>query len=660
MKLFRFILLGTLIFWVPAAGTAQTGDAVLEDEKIAEDIGKDSVRLGRVVVTATKTEIHEAETGASVTIITGEEIEKKGKRYVVDVLKEVPGVTVSKSGNIVYIYLRGADHGNTMVLIDGMRANDPISDSKSFDFGHLVAENIERIEIIRGPQSTLYGSEASGGVINIITRKGKEKTILTVSAEAGSPKAYTESVSVSGKIKKIDYALAVSRIDRGGYSSVSEDSSKTSNLEGDEYANTTLSSKIGIILPWDFILENSLFFSYADFDIDDWAADDDLNRVDSQRNIITATTIKQSPFTVWDYALTFGYHDIKRTDEDDVDSVEPADTITDSWFHGTDMKSEWLNNFYIGKMDTITTGVEYAYESGESYSKYGAGSATEFNKNAWTVNAYAQNHLKLWDRIFVTAGMRYIFHKEFRSQLTWQTSLSCILPVIETRLRGTYGTGFKAPTLYQLYVENSYVSGDPDLKPEKSSGFEVGFDQSLLDEKIELSATYFDTRYSEMITGVEVAPWTYEYMNTGKAWTHGVETGVKMKLPHDVALMVNYTCTMSEDKSTGEELLKRPRHKASAGLDWEFAEAGNLNVTCNYIGERKESTAITLDDYYTVDVSASYWMTKWVQAFIRIENITDSDYVEYTGYTTPGISVYAGLKGRLEFGEDEVKKGGEL
>ncbi len=207
-----------------------------------EDISDVTHTLGEIIVTATKTEIYPGEVGSSTTVVTADEIKKSGKRTVAEVLRDLPSVAIMQTGALggqVSIYLRGAKPGQTLVMIDGVEVNDPMSTDRSFDFAHLTTDNIERIEVVRGPQSTLYGSDAMAGVINIITKKGKGRPMVVASFEGGSHNTFRENLSSSGSIDKFNYSLSVSRLDSDNISSAAGGSEK------DPYQNTGVFSKIG-------------------------------------------------------------------------------------------------------------------------------------------------------------------------------------------------------------------------------------------------------------------------------------------------------------------------------------------------------------------------------------------------------------------------------
>jgi vitamin B12 transporter len=198
--------------------------------------------IGEVIVTATKTEQSQGEVGSSTTVITAEDLKKTGKKSVGEVLRDVPGVAVMQNGAFggsTSVYLRGSKPGHTLVLIDGVEVNDPISTDRSFDFAHFTTDNIERIEVVSGPQSTLYGSDAMGGVINIITKKGKGRPKFELSSEGGSHQTFRESIGFGGGTEKLNYSISALRLDSEGISKAIDGS------EEDGYENTTISSKTG-------------------------------------------------------------------------------------------------------------------------------------------------------------------------------------------------------------------------------------------------------------------------------------------------------------------------------------------------------------------------------------------------------------------------------
>ena len=264
--------------------------------------------LGEIIVTATKTLEYQAETGSSTTVITAKDIKETGATTVGDLLRNVAGTTVVQSGafgGVTSVYLRGANPGYTLVLIDGIEVNDPMSTDRSFDFAHLTLNNIERIEVVRGPQSTLYGSDAIGGVINIITKTGKGKPKFEISSEGDSYKTFRESIGLEGGTAKMNGSMSISRLNSSGISKASGGSEK------DGCRNTTISSKIGYKIFGNSELNIITRFTDARTDLDDGAYDDDPNYAAWWRDLAAKVSLNQ-PVDRKSTRLNSSHTDISR------------------------------------------------------------------------------------------------------------------------------------------------------------------------------------------------------------------------------------------------------------------------------------------------------------------------------------------------------------
>lgn len=600
-----------------------------------EDVSNGGYNLGEVLVTATKTESYQAETGSSTTVITAQDLKKKGKTAVLDVLREVPGVAVMQSGSfgaLTSIYIRGSKPGHTLVLVDGIEVNDPMSSDRSFNFAHLTTDNIERIEVVRGPQSTLYGSDAMGGVVNIITKKGKGKPKFTISLEGGSHKTFRENIGVSGGTEKVNYALSASRFDSEGISKAIDGSEK------DGYENTAISSKVGYRISENSELSLVTRFTDSTTDLDDGANDDDPNYTAWWRNFATKLLFDQAVSSWWDYELSFSYNDVRRKYRDEKDAVDTTED-KQSWYKGDNKKFEWQNNFYPFDWDTITLGLEYEEERGSSYYRSKA-SITKFDrKTVSNKGYYLQNQFKLWENVYITPGFRIDDHELFGTEATYKVSSAYIIPPTGTRLKANWGTGFKAPSLYQLYSRYGTV----DLNPDESRSYDFGFEQSFFDDKLSFDMTYFDNDFKNMID------WdsdTYKYKNIGKAETKGFEIACSFEPTESLTIGTNYTYTKTKDKDTGKKLDRRPENQASLDLNWAFTEKGNLNLTTSYIGHRFNDSANSqkIKPYTKVDLFASYDFTENFGIFGKIENLFDRKYQQVHRFAAPGRSFYAGAK----------------
>ncbi len=619
--------------------------------------------LGDVVVTATKNEVSLKETGSSVTVITSDEIENKGKKQVIDLLQEVPGLSVSRTGVMggpASVFIRGNNSGNVLVLVDGVRINDPIDGSRGANLAFMTTDNVERIEIVRTPQSALYGSDAQA-VINIITRKGEGRPVVSVSAEAGSFKTFRESLSVSGGADGVSYSIGISRQDSEGISGSenkdlgSASAIKNSDYENDEFENTAITSKFSIDLPFKMNYTLSGYYQSADYDYDDGAESDDLNKNGENETVTFNNVLTQEIFTWWNHKLEYGRTSTTRRDQDNNDTLQPVNDNEHSWYKGVSNQAEWQHNFMIGEIDTITAGYNFYHEQGSSVNYYYDAwvaadyvTSNSYLENAVTHSVYAHNHLKLFDMIYHTAGFRYDNHSEFGNQFTWNTTASIIAPAIKTRIKGAYGTSFKAPSLYQL---NDATSGNKDLKPEEGSHYEAGIEQPLFGNALVLSGVYFYNKYEDMINWEWTGPgaWDGKFFNTGEVETRGYELYAAVNLPFNLSISGNYTYTEAENTVTEREMARRPKHQGSINLNWIIMKRADLNIVYNYVGKRYDSDWDNekMDSYSTVDLKLAYWINSNIQLYARVENAADEDYQQVNGYAMPERSYYAGIQGQL-------------
>ncbi|MCK4859669.1 MAG: TonB-dependent receptor [Candidatus Omnitrophica bacterium] len=599
--------------------------------------------LGEVIVTATKTEQYQAEVGSSTTVITEKEIERKGKMTVVELLRGVPGISVTQQGGIgsfTQLYLRGGAPGYTMVMIDGMEVKYLMEhDGGFFDFAHLTTDNIERIEIIRGPQSTLYGSSAMSGVINIITKKGEGKPKFNFSFEGGSHNTFRELFGLSGSAEKINYSFSLSRVDSDGISSAA------GGAEKDGCEISTISSRLGFKVFDDSQLSLVLRYTDAETNLDDsWPSPhDDSNYITEKRMFSSKVQFDQSLADWWDHKISFSYLDTERIYKDFSDDVDSSDN-THNWYNGDMKKIEWQHNFYPVEFDTITTGFEYKEERGFG-DGYASGSARFDRKTIDNKAYYVQNQLELWENFFTTVGFRIDDHQLFGTETTYKISSAYLISETGTKLKANWGTGFKAPSLYQLY--SSY--GDSNLKPEESKNYDFGFEQSAFNGRVSFGATYFHNDFEQMIGGTYTIPgdWTsYKYANIDKVETRGVEIEAFVKPVENLTISVNHTFLDAENETSGLELTRRPKNKSNFAINYGFFDKGNINLGITRVGHRWVNSANTqkMKPYIKVDLAASYDFTENFQLFGRIENLFDKKYQEVDGYATPGASFYAGVK----------------
>ncbi len=617
---------------------------------LASDTGPH--RMDEITVTATTLETPIEEVGSSTTIITSKQIEEAQWSTVLETLRSVEGLGVvetSGPGSTASVFIRGANSEHTLVLIDGVVVNDPISPGHSFDFANLTTDNVERIEIIRGPQSTLYGSDAMGGVINIITKKGKGKPAGFFSTEAGSYGTFIEKGEVSGGNTIVNYSIGASRTDSRGISAADR---RYGNHEKDGYGNTSFSGRFGLVPVKNFSLDLVARYAdtRADLDNNGGPGGDDPNYVLRSQNLTTRLQGELALFDgFWTQKLGLS---LARTDRDYRNSSDidhPFDAEVSS-FHGETRKIDWQHHLFLHETNTLTFGAETTEEQGKSdylsQSAWGLYASVFDKETARTTGCYIQDEVRVGRAFFATAGVRLDDHSKFGTKTTYRLAASYLILQTGTRFKATYGTGFKAPSLYQLYSQY----GDPNLKPEESTGWDVGFEQSLIDKRLSFGATYFHNAFDNMIL-FDSATSTYE--NVGKAVTEGVEMSLSFEATKKISFRGSYTYLDTEDKSTGAALLRRPKNKLSLEGNYRVCEKCSVNAGIVYVGKRDDNyyssmtyttTRVSLGGYTLVNLAASYDITKNVRIFGRVDNLFNKYYEEVAGWGTMGFSVYGGVK----------------
>jgi len=608
------------------------------------------------VITAIRIEIPTKEVASSLTVISSQDIENQQKATVLEVLRGLPGLDVVQAGGPggqTAIFLRGAKSEHTLVLIDGMEMNNPITPGRSFDFAHLTADNIERIEIIRGPQSTLYGSDAIGGVINIITKKGKGKPRLSFSAEAGTYNTFEEKLGFSFGNKLANCSLSVSRLDTDGISAASKD--LAGNDEKDGYQNTSISARLGLTPAesFEFDLFLRTFDARADLDNFGGASGDDPNYIEKVKQLFVKAQARVTLFNdLWEQRMGFSLSRHETRDDNPIDADHPADLVQSTYI-GDIVKWDWQHNIYLHDTNTFTFGVELEEEKGkfEFYSESIFGPfTTVFNtRKAQTNGFYLQDHIKLWNRWITTLGVRQDKHSTFGSKTTFRLASACLFPEAGTKLKATYGTGFKAPTLYQLFSQ----FGNENLAAEKSVGWDVGFEQSFFKNTINFGITYFQNVIKNLI---EFDGASFSYKNISEAETKGLEVNASVRPTKSLTITANYTNTDAKDKTNNEALIRRPKNKYSLGVNHNFLRKGNVNLGVVHVGDRPDkffdpvtyvTTDVTLDAYTLLNLAMSYNICKHFQVFGRVENLLSEKYEEVKGYGSPGTTIMVGVKALL-------------
>ena len=612
-------------------------------------------KLSDVVVTATRTAIHEVEAASSISIIDSASIANSHDLTVYELLKNQYGLSLTQQGpqgSLSYIYLRGSGPGDTQVLVDGIPMNMPNDPGNTFDFADLPVDNISRIEILRGPQSTLYGSNALGGVINIITKQGYGKPKFYLSGEGGAYNTYKGLLGLNGSLDKFNYSITASRLKSDGFSAASK---IYGNSENDGTENYNISSRFGYNVSNNFDLNFYVRYINAKSSLDQHGGlygDDPTYIYKLEESSYKAEGKLSLLGGKWQqiYGVSF----FRNVRQYAFDSTLYNPFSSSSIYDGNNLKFEWQNNLSIFKNNLITLGIESEQE--KAISTYFSSSAAYGNfaslfpqNQATTTGIYLQDQLQLRHEFFSSFGIRYDNHTRFGSVVTYRIAPAYVFWQTGTKIKATYGTAFKAPSLFYLF-DPAY--GNKDLKPEKSTGWDVGIEQYILEKDIIAGVNYFKTEFKDLF-GTDN---DFKTININSAESKGVEFYLTTKPVNNISVSLNYTLTETKDNSAGSidyghELLRRPKHKFGMSLDYGFLKNANAGIQVIYVGQREDkdfsfypAKRVELGGYTIVNLSASYGLTNTFELYGRIDNLFDKYYEDILGFATPGLSAYGGIK----------------
>ncbi|MGD0781861.1 MAG: TonB-dependent receptor [Candidatus Aminicenantales bacterium] len=612
-----------------------------------------------VVVTATRVQTPVKEVASSLTVIGRTEIERSTRFNVLDLIQDGLGADYSRNGGpgaASSLFLRGANSEHVLVLLDGVEINDPMNPSRSYDFAHMTLDNIERIEVLRGPQSTLYGSDALAGVVNILTRRGSGKPQLSLDLSGGAYGTARGAASLSGSSGPVSYSFGLSEFYTRGFSAA--DDRMAGNTEKDGYRNFTASGNLIFTLSRDTEAGLTIRSTSARTDLADFGGPygDDPNNVENYDSLFLrgyARTLLAGGR--WEMTGGLSYVRTNRTDDNPSDPLHPFDSEQSLYRSGL-AKIDWQNNLFLLPGQTLTFGADLEREQGDSSyhseTEWGPYDSLFPGRSADQAGVYAQDQVRLGGRFFATAGVRLDDHSRTGAALTYRFAPALVFDETGTKLKATIGTGFKSPSLYQLYAPGTLYGpiGNESLHPEQSLGCDAGIEQDFWRGRIQTGLTYFRNDFRNLIDYTTMLG----YINVGRARTDGVEASVAFLPAADLELRLSYTRLRALDLDTDAPLLRRPKDKASADLRWKPASAWDVRITGTYVGARPDQDfntwpypVVSLAAYFLLDADLSFDAGPKVQIYLRGDNLLDVRYETVYGYGTPRRSVYAGVRVKL-------------
>ena len=608
----------------PVAALTALSTSIISTPGFSQDTVVDDV----IIVTANRRPQPLSQVGSSVSVLTSEDIERNQQSFVLDALETVPGVAISQNGSFggtASVSLRGIGGDRTVLMVDGVQLNDASAPGSAFNFSTLDTFNIERIEVLRGPQSILYGSDAIGGVINIITKKGGDGLGGKMFIEGGSFNTQRGGASIYGGDDKYGFNLSASGINTDGISAADENDG---NTESDGLRNYTFTGKVNGQLTETFELEAHANYS-------------DSHSLYDAFGPIDGTLIETSDIENFS-GLIRGNLDLLDGRFLNTLSVEYSqiDRLIVGNFGDFTGKGRRTNFDYLGVYNidadwTITSGLQHEKVKSVDASDLSFDISSVFGEIGYTGI----------DGLTLTAGGRYDDHTTFGDTTTFRVTGSYEFDGTGTRLIANVGEGFKAPSISQLTFQCLTCVGlNNDLKPERSIGYEVGVEQTLLNNWLKLSATYFDIKIKDKITYINFSE---GYTNIEEIKSKGIELSVDADVTDTLRVSGSYTYTDPKNATTNEFLRREPKNLFNGSINWQ--PTGKISATLNIIHNGEElirdgDFSDTVSAWTRVDFRMSYEIMEGLNVYGRIDNLFNEEYQYLSGYGTPDRSYFAGLR----------------
>jgi vitamin B12 transporter len=628
----------------------------------------DTARLEPVVVTATRLPTPLAAVTASVTVLDGATLRARGIRGVSEALRDVPGLSVVQQGSyggLTSVFVRGGESDYVKVLIDGAPANQP---GGAFDFATLSTDNVERIEIVRGPASVLYGSDAVSGVVQIFTHGGSGSPAADAQVRGGTYGSFDVYAALRGGTGKLSYSAAVARAGTDGIHQFNSDAdqlvlSGLVQLDPDERTDARLAVRYS---------DNEFHFpTDGSGQVVDRNAFQQRDRftasLDGGRFLGSAVEAR--------VLLAYNRDDGGIDDRPD----DPADSLGFFGFVSEALvqraSADARVNLYSVPATVLTVGGQYEHESedgtSESLSEFGS-SVSEFAATRNNVGFYGQAQATPVRGLALTLGGRLDDNQQFGTFFTYRAGVTYGLGR-GTSVRGAVGSAFKEPTFFENFADNPFARGNPNLSPERTSTWEVGLEQLLWRERLTLGVTYFDQRFRDLIqyTAMPPAPDEPNYFNVAAADASGLELEARLAPAAGLTVGGSYTYLHTEivdagfdagggSFQAGQRLLRRPTHSVNLDAAWRFAGRAYTALAVRYVGDRDDrdftafpAATVVLPAYWRLDLAGEVDLLRHaggrraLTATLRVENLLDEQYQEVFGFAAPGRRVLVG--GRVRF-----------
>jgi vitamin B12 transporter len=622
-----------LVLFHSASAQEQVGEAV--------DCLCNGVRMEKdIVVTANGTVTPRKETGQAITVIDRAVLEAEQSVSIAEILRTVPSVTFAANGGIgaaTSVFIRGGESAQTLVLIDGVRINDPSSPNSAFDFGALLTGNIDQVEILRGPNSVIWGSQAMGGVISIRNAEPGRVLATNALAEYGSFDTAQARVNVSGRTGIVSGSIG------GGYFRTGGISALSAGTERDGYENYSANGKLKVEFSEAFEVDLRGYYNKGRVEFDDpFGAGPDTFPVTNNEQFIGYVGLNSS---VLDGRLkqrvSYSRTQISRVgSEADVEG-----SFNVNYLKGEIDRFEYAGSFAAADAATLIFGAEHERSRSSSFFPAGGGAGPDLAKYLVT-SGYGQLVVKPLSGLTLTGGVRYDDYSEFGGQTTFAANFAYSPNGGNTVLRGTYAEGFRAPSL----TEALPPFGNAALKPETAKSYDAGIEHHLLDDKVTASATYFYRKSNDTIAFSFVS---FQSENIARTRAEGVEIVLALRPTNSFSVNAHYSIVEATNRSAGDQfgnrLARRPKDSASLSADWKTPLGLALGSTVTITGDSFNDAAnnVRLDSYVWAGLRASYPVTDKFELYTRVDNLFDEAYETVRTYGTYGRGGTVGIRAKF-------------
>ncbi|GBR04042.1 TonB-dependent receptor plug domain-containing protein [Acetobacter oeni] len=620
------------------------------------------------------------EIGTSMTIITEQQIQTQQRRALTDILERQVGMNVVQSGGpgaTTSIIMRGTNANEVKVRLDGMDINDGSATNNAFDPAQFATDGMGRIEILRGPQSGLYGADAMAGVIDITTAQGQGRFTPFVRIEGGEYGTFNQVLGARGSAGRFHYNVELSHYRMDGFNSIPRyveryyDADREQRRKNNRNDNRTANIRLGYDVTNNFDLGlttrliQSNYHTYSVYDLQSENEYGDSNvREQNNKNeaIVRGTAHLVSGGGFFDQVIGLGYMTTRnRWTETGTDYGSALNPDPD-YYRSDRLKIDWHGTFNLKQYGSVLIGAEHFHDTFNTSHTSSASWDPGYNNSASmdTTAGYGQ-YQGNWNKIlYGAANVRYDANSRYGNHVTWRVAPAIHVPGTGTIIKASAGSGFHGPSLYQLFakqVGSGYAElGNPNLKAEKLIGYDAGIEQKLLHNHLNFGATWYDNRVKNLIDSTlaidSSGNYIYSSANVAKARMYGVEAFLNWKALETLEFNLNYTWTHARDEESGAVLQRRPQHKFNFNTTWtpvrDLTFSGNILYTSGWrdlpvVGYETCSICAKGHGYFTIDIAANYKINRYVSVFARADNLLNRQYEQAIGYLQPGRSGYAGF-----------------